>query len=301
MWEPQGGEHRQWRDLKPGDLVANGRKVWVVREARLVRVIDWDEADRGRYEAERDRAARAARAGRPFPPDGRLNPGSEEEWDGRPLYLIVVPASGGKRRHVKVRPYAGRRVFVLHPHYPVCRECGEPWPCPELDIKRELDKGAAEMARLEGIMPGCCWACGEPVTSRHKSVSFGGENLLLPGAPPPAFHLRRRSKGGRSCPSAAMAYEERWVPAAEGRRWRLSCPGHVVRHVDGTECQAEPECPGPGAYHRNGISHQFYRTGNGAVLPVIGMGAEKCRRCLDAVEGGIFDRESPARVNLPRR
>lgn len=283
MWEPQGGERKEWRELQPGDLVVNGRKVWVIREVRLVPLPDWDERDREGY-AQRDGYRR-----------GRGLPGAtEEEWPYRPLYLIVVPAAGGKRRHVKVRPYAGwgRTAYALHPHYPVCRECGEPWPCPELDIKRELDKSAAEMARLEGIMPGCCWCCGEPVTSRHKAIVFDGENLLLPGGPPAVFHLRQRSKGGRHlCRSAAISYEERWVPAGEGRRWRISCPGRCIRHVDGLECAEEPVCPGPEAWHGGDVmSHRFYRTGDGAVMPVMGTGADKCRRCLDAVEGGIFER-----------
>ena len=26
-WEPEGGESREWRDLKPGDLLANSRKM----------------------------------------------------------------------------------------------------------------------------------------------------------------------------------------------------------------------------------------------------------------------------------
>lgn len=273
MWEPQGGELKQWRDLQPGDLIVNHRKVWAVREVRPVPVVDWDDRDREEYRA-------------------RNRPGvAEEFWPHRPLYLIVVPATGGKRRHVKVRPCRSLRgVYVLHPHYPVCKECGEPWPCPELDIKAEVDKQSAEMARLESILPGCCWCCGEPVTSRHKAIVFDGENLLLPGGPPVVFHRRRRSKGGRHlCRSAAISYEERWVPAEEGRQWRLTCPGNVVRHVDGLDC-SEPLCPGAEAFHRNGIAHQFYRTGDGKVAPVTGMGAEKCRRCLDAVEGGIFER-----------
>lgn len=271
MWEPQGGELKQWRDLQPGDLIVSSRKVWAVREVRPVPVIDWDERDREEYRQ-------------------RNRPGvAEEFWPHRPLYLIIVPASGGKRRHVRVRPCRSLRgVFVLHPHYPVCRECGEPWPCPELDIKRELDKGAAEMARLEAIMPGCCWACGEPVTSRHKSVVFDGDNLLLPGAPPAVFHLRKQVKGGLSCLSAAASYEEKWVPAGQGRRWRLSCPGNVVRHVDGLEC-SELGCPGPGARHRgNSIVHRFTGTPEGEVVPVPGSGADKCCRCLDAVAAGFY-------------
>ena len=57
---------------------------------------------------------------------------------------------------------------------------------------------------------------------RHKSMVFDGENLLLPGGSPVVFHLRRQSKGGVSCLYSAMDYEEQWVPAGAGRRWRLS-------------------------------------------------------------------------------
>lgn len=272
MWEPQGGENKEWRDLQPGDLIVSDRKVWRVGEVRQVPLADWDEHDREGYGTwNRERVAAA-------------------EWSLRPLYLAVTPANGGTRRHVRVRPYARlRHAYVLHPHYPVCSECGEPWPCPELDIKREVDKQAGELARLEQIMPGCCWCCGEPVTSRHKSVVFDGENLLLPGGGTVVFHLRRRSPGGKSCLSAAIDYEERWVPAGEGRRWRLSCPGNVVRHLDGQECSEFGDCPGPDVWHGgNVISHRFTGTREGEVVPVLGSGADDCRRCLDAVAAGFY-------------
>lgn len=289
MWEPQGGEHREWRDLQPGDLIVLRRKVQRVREVRPVPVIDWDAADRERYELEKVVAVRAAQAGRPLAPGHRGNPASEEQWASRPLYLILEAAAGGKPVHVKVLPYRAVRVYVLHPHYPACHECGEPWPCPELDIKREQDKAAAELARLEQVMPGCCWCCGEPVTSRHKSVVFDGENLLLPGGPPPVFHLRRKSSGGRSCLNDAIRYEEQWTAAAPGRLWRLSCPGHVIRHVDGLECSELGYCPGPDVWHRgNSTFHQFTGTRDGEIVPVLGSGADKCRRCLDAVAAGFY-------------
>jgi hypothetical protein len=275
LWRPEGGEYREWRGLHPGDLFATYRAVWRVREVRPVPVIDWDEHDRENYGMH-----------------ARFRPVSEEEWPLRPVYLIVVPANGGKRVHKRMRPYVRRQAWVLHPHYPVCRDCGEPWPCRELEITREVRKESAEVERLAAILPGCCWGCAEPVTHRQKSVRFDGENLLLPGGPDVVFHLRVKSAGALYCLSAAVGYEEKWVAAAPGRRWRLSCPGNVVRHLDGQECSELTDCPGPDARHRGNIMlHRFTGTPDGQVVPVLGSGAEDCRRCLDAVDAGFYARE----------
>jgi hypothetical protein len=257
MWEPDGGERRDWRDVGAGDLLVFDREVWRVTETRPVPVVDWDEHDRGYFE--------------PFRRQGV----TEEEWRFRPLTLIVVPARGGDREHLEVKPYAGLRrlAYVLHPHYPVCSDCGRPWPCPELDITREVRQQSAEMERLSQIMPGCCWSCGEPVTRRQPAIAFEGENLLLPGAPPPAFHLRAR--GG--CHAAAMDYEERWVAAAEGRPWRLRCAGRLTGHVDGPECD-QGGCPGARASHAEVTAHVLARRGR--VL----RWAKDCARCAAAAE-----------------
>jgi hypothetical protein len=258
MWEPEGGERREWRDLRPGDLIVLQRKVWNVREVRLVPVVDWDDQDREVY-------SRRHGGGGP----------AEEDWQYRPVYLIVVPARGGKRQHCKVCPYSnfGLMTYVLHPHYPVCTECGEPWPCPEIGITREVRKNSAEMERLAAIMPGCCWSCGEPVTARQSSIVFEGENLLLPGGPPPVFHLR--GKGG--CHAAAMTYEDRWVPAGEGRPWRLQCAGKVTQHVDGGVCDRD-DCPGVKAHHAERATHVLAQ--GGTVL----RWARDCARCADTAE-----------------
>lgn len=259
-WEPEGGERKEWRDLAPGDLITISRKVWRVREVRLVPVADWDEHDTRGFTS-------------------RLRDGeSEEEWRYCPVYLILLPAAGGKRHHAKVRPYAGlgTTAYVLHPHYPVCTECGQPWPCPEIGITREVRKQAAEVERLAAIMPGCCWGCGEPVTGRQASAVFKGENLLLPGGPAPVFHLRR-SVG---CRAAAMKYEKQWVPAGEGRPWRLQCPGRVISHVDGEECD-RPDCPGVRAYHGDRTAHAATEGGK-----IIRWWAAGCTRCRDAAERG---------------
>jgi hypothetical protein len=103
------------------------------------------------------------------------------------------------------------------------------------------------------------------------------------------FHLRQRSAGGVSCLHAAMSYEEQWVPAVPGRRWRLSCPGNLVRHLDGQECGELTDCPGPDVRHRgNVMHHRFTGTREGEVVPVPGSGAEHCLRCQDAVDAGFY-------------
>lgn len=276
-WRPQGGGERDWKDLAPGDLIALDRRVWRVAEVRPVPVADWDDDDRGYWE----RMGRQRRNPKfvPLTSDG---PASEEAWDRRPLYLILVPSEGGKRHHMRIRPYATIwGAWVLSPHYPVCKDCGEPWPCRELDITREVSREAAEMERLEKILPGCCWACGEPVTHRQASIRFDGENLLLPGAPSPVFHLRRKGH----CLSGAFSYEKRWVAAGEGRRWRLQCPGKLTRHVDGDECTGDPYCPGGNASHNTFTCHSYGRLPDGSVQSVYGPGF-RCLRCEDALERG---------------
>jgi hypothetical protein len=274
-WEPQGGQRKAWRDLAAGDLIELRRKIWRVAEVRLTPVIDWDEDDRQAWEKER-KAYKLS---------------GEEDWRGRPVYLILYPADGGKRHHVKIRPwrYWGREAYVLPEHYPVCKDCGEPWPCPELEITQEVDRQAAKLSELEKILPGCCWSCGEPVTRKHSSIGFDGENLLLPGAPSPVFHLRRKGH----CRSAAASYEKRWVAAEEGRRWRLQCPGKLIRHVDGDECTEDPFCPGGNASHGTFMSHVFGRLPDGTVRSVYGSDF-RCLRCEDAlVQRGLTLGEPP--------
>lgn len=192
---------------------------------------------------------------------------TEETWEARPLYLIVVPAEGGKRHHSKVRPYGYGSAYVFPEHYPVCRECGELYPCRELDIRAEADREMREFDKYEKIMPGSCWGCGEPITHRQNAIRFDGENLFLPGAPPAVFHARR--SGG--CRSAAMSYEERWVKAGEGRHPHLSCPGELIIHVDGPECSEDPYCPGPEVLHRASFMNHTRYEGN-----------VRCLRCADA-------------------
>ena len=283
-WEPQGGHRKPWPDLQRGDLIEADRKAWRVIEVRPVPVADWEEQDREYYEW----LTRQHRNPQ-YVPMGRSAP-TEEEWESRPLYLILVPAAGGKRHHLRVRPYGGfRGAWVLSAHYPVCKDCGELWPCREVEIAQEIDKQSAKLADLEKILPGCCWSCKEPVTHKQGSIRFDGDNLLLPGAPSPVFHRRRKGH----CLSAAMTYEKRWVAAEEGRRWRLQCPGKLIRHVDGDECSEDPYCPGGGVSHNTFMSHVYGRLPDGSVRSAYGADF-RCLRCEDAlVQRGLALGEPP--------
>lgn len=198
----------------PGTLVAYKRQVWRVIETRDVPEVDLEEGDeRGSY------------------------------------YVIVEPPRGGKRMHMKVR----RPWFlwnIVDEHYPVCVECGEPYPCLHLDAAAAGKDAADQLDRLTAIMPGCCWACGEPISARQERVSFDGPNVWLPTAPSsPAFHLRQ------TCRHSAARYEDAWV-AADTTRPRslltLKCAGTVVVHGDGSaECfgAVNSDCPSVYASH----------------------------------------------------
>jgi hypothetical protein len=139
----------------------------------------------------------------------------------------------------------------------VCVDCRLLWPCPCDDRNKTTAAAMAEVDRLAAVLPGCCWACGEPVTARHRSIKFDGDNLLLPGGGTVAFHTSHsrkatRGQGDRTCRSEAEKYEERWVAAQPGRRVRLRCEGVEFRHYgDVAECTEGDRCPGSWATHRS--------------------------------------------------
>lgn len=279
-WEPEGGQRVKIRDLKPGDMIALERALWRLIEVRDVPVADWDDNDQHYYDAHTDPADRTA-AYRQVPrrADGtRIPPG---EWNLRPVNLIVEPAKGGKRRHLRCRPYVMlTSLYVIPEHHPVCSACGELYPCRHLDMEAETAKQMAKFTKYESILPGCCWSCGNPVTERQKSIAFEGENLLRPGGPPVVFHLR---KGSPYCSSAAYSYDKRWIEAAPDRHPRLFCPGNVVVHVDGPECSEDPYCPGPRMNHQSYWNHRVDREGLAG-----------CLRCKDAAGRGESAAADPA-------
>lgn len=142
--------------------------------------------------------------------------------------------------------------FSIYPNarVPLCSCHSHPWPCRESVEQETAEKALAAAERELQLMPGCCPTCEEPVTSRQRSITFGGPNVRNPLAEGPTFHLRRKCRHG------ARAYEELWVAAEPGRSrslLTLRCQGTVIVHGDGSaECfgAAGSDCPSVYADHR---------------------------------------------------
>lgn len=133
---------------------------------------------------------------------------------------------------------------------PLCSCCNHPWPCRDMTEAARAADAIKKAERELNLIPGCCPACEEPVTSRQKSITFGGPNVRNPLAEGPTFHLRR------ACRHAAATYEELWVNDDPGRKrslLTLACAGTVIVHEDGTgECFGADgsDCPSIYARHR---------------------------------------------------
>lgn len=148
---------------------------------------------------------------------------------------------GSRVIHVAKKEPGINAWSVLPEPYRVCSCHGDPWPCQEVD-RAEVAAAAAE--RLDALMakvPGCCWACGEPITSRQRTVAYPGDNIDLPGGPSVRFHQRR------GCWGAALRYEERWI-AVDPRHERIltypRCGGMLIVHHDGSsECSTMRDRP----------------------------------------------------------
>jgi hypothetical protein len=252
-WHPDGGREVPVRNLAEGDLIAVERALWRVIGVQDVPVADWDRDDRehyGRHTMPRQSAGlrRKTETGA----DGQ--PALPEAWSLRPVHVTVQAAKGDRRVRLRFQPYAFARssVYVIPAHHPVCAACGELYPCRHLEIDEAAEAGLAKLAEMESVLPGCCWHCREPVTSRQKQISFPGENLLLPGGPPPVFHLR---DGKPYCGSAALVYERRWIRANPEQLPRMHCPGSLTEHIDGCECTAGSRCPGGTVPHSSRSAH----------------------------------------------
>jgi hypothetical protein len=229
FWDPavrgdQGGAYE--RKPAVGALIAVRREPFRVLEVRDVEPVDWRDADRDLW----------------------LSEGMPDPWHRAPFVVVLLPPSG-KRLHVEVHPKAWTTWWKPLPeHYAVCVQCGELAPCRDVTAERAAVREMERFSRLASILPGCCWSCREPITSRQASVTFDGENLWMPTAGQAAFHLRRRCQGG------AARYEEDWV-RADATRPRslltLTCKGTLVCHVDSWECfgAVDSSCPDLRARH----------------------------------------------------
>lgn len=247
FWDPPGRarEPRNTAGLIPeiGQLIAvvSTRQAWRVDRVDDIHQANWSDTTSKAWE----------KAGHPDP----------ETWDGRERAIGVMPArspqpNGKDRRGIRLSPWwHGEQWVPLTDPYPACIECGLLWPCPCDDENKAAAQAMAEFERLGGILPGCCWACNEPITGRHSSIVFDGDNLLLPGAGPAAFHTSHSRKaargpsGNQTCRGEAEKYEQRWVFAGEARTARLRCPGTSYRHYSYAECSEGDVCPGPAASH----------------------------------------------------
>jgi hypothetical protein len=246
FWRPAGttASYYTARDIpEVGQLIGwvSTRKAW-----RVLHVVDrhqanWDPGTVKEWE----------KAGRPDP----------ETWPRRERGLVVEPArnpspNGEDRRGLRLYVWWNQsQWFPLPDPYPACVDCGLLWPCPCDDRNKEAEAAMAEMDRLSSVLPGCCWACGQPIAGKQHSIEFVGENLLLPGAGPAVFHTSHSRKaargpsGNQTCRGEAEKYEQRWIAAAPGRTARLTCPGTMFRHFGYSECTTGPACPGEGASH----------------------------------------------------
>jgi hypothetical protein len=234
-WHPMGTP-RGGRRTRPGvgAVVAYDRRAWEVRH-----IDDAEPTD-----DERERLA------------GYTQPFRDQM---QPYRVTLRRLHGAQHERENSAGDIGLRVRAAAydplPEYPdgrvpLCSCHSEPWPCLEADQQAQAAKELRAAERVLRVLPGCCPACEEPVTSRQKAITFGGPNVRNPLAEGPTFHLRKK------CWGAAARYEEAWVADEPGRArslLTLACSGTVIVHHDGTaECFGAEgsDCPTVHAHHR---------------------------------------------------
>lgn len=222
-WNPLGATMIYGRP-EPGRLIAHHHAVWRVLE---VNDLEWSDHDRDRWLAAR----------------------MPDPWLQAPYQLVIEYVAGARpqwappqgpvdvaevRRRPAERFDNGWYVLPESGRWPQCSCCGEPMPCRAELQDRQINHGMRLVDKWHSRQPGQCWACGEELTRRHKTIAYEGENLDFPGAHPPRFHLRR------SCSYSAEQYELRWLAVDPRRERKLTwpqCTGLLVVHGDGSsEC-----------------------------------------------------------------
>ena len=226
-WSPAMTERSVAARAPIGSIIALNRKPWRVVEHAEILPGDWDEESRETW----------------------LRMNTPDPWPHAPYKLVLTPMPEGPQYLALIRPWQYVRWNILPEHYAVCVSCGELAPCRE---HQRTQFAAEQMKKTEHemrLLPGCCPACQEPITSRQQTIDFPGEYIFNPLAPSdPIFHTRSK------CSGAAARYEKAWV-AADPSRGRslltMSCEGHVIVHGDGSaECHGTEECPNIHARHR---------------------------------------------------
>ena len=283
-----------WRPLaarttdrpQPGDVIAYAHGVWRVTG---ITPLDLDDHDR----------------------DAWLNAGMPNlaNWWRHPFRLGLAYVGG-------VRPDGGtehdqytadvrtqhRITWCVYPggRWPRCSCCGEPMPCRAELQDQEIEHGMAIVEKHAAKQPGCCWSCGEPITTRQRSITYPGDNLDLPGGIEVAFHRRGE------CGYWAEKYELRWI-AADPRNERIltwpKCGGILIVHADGSsECasgltpvgadaEGEHDCQGH-LSHDHGTRTACYVDGDWFAIN----GRTSCPRgCTSANHPGIRTTPRPPR------
>jgi hypothetical protein len=223
------------RRLEPGDVVGIRYGAWRVVEVRIRADVDLTDEDREHML--------------------RFKPEFREQH--RPYAVVLTHVAGPNlmSRRGRIHLEGSRRDWMLlGERHAVCSCHGHPWPCQDADRDRVAAMQAAALEqKLAKAIPGVCPACGQPITTRQRSVLYPGENLDVPGGPEPCYHTRG------ACWSDAVAYELRWI-AADPRRERIltwpNCPGMSIVHADGTdECHAMAGAPAPSPDCRGHQTH----------------------------------------------
>jgi len=180
-WRPLGVSRRYSSRPSVGDVVAIDHRAWEVTH-----VIDAIPT------AEEEARLNAYRA--------------EYREKHLPYKVSLKRLHGPRHENENSRAEVGYRVpvgaFGAFPQYkdgrvPLCSCHGHPWPCLEAEQQRYAEAELAKAEKALRVLPGCCPACGEVVTHRQKSITFGGPNVSNPLAEGPTYHLRRKVQTGR--------------------------------------------------------------------------------------------------------
>ena len=237
-WQPLGT--RSVYGPPPIGLIAHRHGVWQVLSVVALERALWNESDE-----------------QCWLDLGMPDPWSLGQWTSAP-YRVEVRYVGGVNPHqidagamtvhsTGHKAGGGTMLFIVprdpwHAYpgtrWPACSCCGQPVPCTAELLDRQVDAGLTQMERHAAKLPGCCWSCGEPISSRQASVVYAGTNLDSPAGPEVRFHTRR------TCAHSAERYETRWRTEDPTRPRYLTwphCPGTLLTHQDRTQ-----ECVGGG-------------------------------------------------------
>lgn len=284
-WRPMVYDHEAIREQII--TIRNGEPVTRVQYRKVPRVGELiARPDRKAYRVtaieERDHANWHEQTIKVWEKAGSPDPAT---WAARERAMRLVPADdpAARSRGYGLYPWASNdQWWPLREQYPTCNDCGLIWPCPCDERTTEARAAMKELDRLGGIMPGCCWACNEPVTKQHNSIVFDGDNLLLPGGGPVVFHTAesRKAKKGGTCRGWAERYEHQWTEVDPRRPVRLRCTGFLYRHYTRSECTDGDRCPGVNATHADyaHCSTRVYDSqGVAAISPLSSCGGQGCR------------------------